>query len=93
MVQGEGPFTLAAGNPSTQPGPALLARMLDHGGSSTPMGRAALGAWRTLGGDERLKPPLAYTKVALWAVLGLGVGLLGAMAWHLARGMDGAGRA
>lgn len=92
MVQGEGPFTLAVGNPSVQPGPELLARMLDHGGSSTPMGRAALGAWRTLGGEERLKPPLAYTKVALWAVLGLGVALLGAMAWHLARGLDGTGR-
>ena len=92
MVQGEGPFTLASGNPSVQPGPALLARMLDHGGSSTPMGRAVLGAWRTLGGEERLKPPLAYTKVVLWAVLGLGVALLGAMAWHLARGLDGTGR-
>lgn len=92
MVQGDGPFTLAAGNPSVQPGPALLARMLDHGGTSTPMGSAALGAWRTLGGEERLKTPRPYTRIALWAVLGLGVALLGAMAWHLARGMDGSGR-
>ena len=93
MVQGEGPFTLASGNPSVQPGPALLARMLEHGGSSTPMGSAALGAWRTLGGEERLKTPRPYMRIALWAVLCLGVALLGAMAWHLARGMDGAGRA
>ncbi|WP_043775438.1 DUF3999 domain-containing protein [Desulfomicrobium escambiense] len=93
MAQGAGPYTLAVGNPGVQPGKDLLAPMLAGGRADAPMGRAVLGEWRSLGGEGRLKPPLEYTKIALWAVLGLGVALLGAMAWHLARGMDGAGRA
>jgi hypothetical protein len=53
-----------------------------------PMGGASLGDWRVLGGEERLRPVRTYTKLVLWAVLGLGVALLGWMAWRLARNLD-----
>jgi len=41
----------------------------------------------TLGGEDRLRPERDYTRITLWAVLVLGVALLGAMTWHLARSM------
>ncbi len=89
MAQGEGPFTLALGNPGVQAGPDLLGSMLSSEGmGGTPMGTAELGAWKSLGGEERLRPARSYTKMLLWAVLGLGVAMLGAMAWHLARNME-----
>ena len=87
MAQGDGPFTLAAGNPEVSPGPDLLAPMLAAGQAAAPMGRPVLGGWRSLGGEDRLRPAPSFTKIVLWAVLGLGVALLGAMAWHLARGL------
>ena len=96
MAQGAGPYTLAVGNPQVQPGADLLAPMLTGGQADAPLGRAVLGEWRSLGGEERLRPATDITRIALWAVLGLGVALLGAMAWHLGRGLglagDGGGR-
>jgi hypothetical protein len=91
MAQGAGPFTLAVGNPEVQPGADLLAPMLAGGQAHAPLGRAVLGEWRSLGGEERLRPATDVTRIALWAVLGLGVTLLGAMAWHLGRGLGRAG--
>lgn len=90
MAQGEGPYTLAVGNPSVEGGADLLAPMLTHGGvGAAPLGKAVLGAWKPLGGEERLRPARNWTRVVLWAVLGLGVALLGAMAWHLSRSPEG----
>jgi len=89
MVQGPGPFTLALGNPSVAPGPSPLESMLaQEKAGGMPMGGASLGDWRVLGGEERLRPVRTYTKLVLWAVLGLGVALLGWMAWRLARNLD-----
>ncbi len=89
MPQGTGPFTLALGNPSVQPGPHLLEQILSKGNSGPlPMGQAALGSWKTLGGEDRLRPVRSYTKMLLWAVLGLGAALLGWMAWRLTRTLD-----
>jgi len=85
MAQGEGPFTLAVGNPSVQGGPDLLTPMLRSG--SAPLGDASLGPWTPLGGEGLLRPARSHTKMVLWAVLGLGVALLGAMALHLVRNL------
>jgi hypothetical protein len=88
MAQGEGPFILAMGNPSVERGPDILAPMLADGGAGAArMGSARLGAPMTLGGEERLRSERDYAKLALWAVLVLGVALLAAMTWHLARSM------
>jgi hypothetical protein len=89
MAQGEGPYTLALGNPSIERGADVLAPMLTHGGVGAALGEAALGAWKPLGGAERLRSARNWTRLVLWAVLGLGVALLGAMAWHLARNPEG----
>ena len=89
MPQGTGPFTLALGNPSIPPGPHLLDQIVSKGDpAQLPMGQAALGSWKTLGGEDRLRPVRSYTKVLLWAVLGLGAALLGWMAWRLTRTLD-----
>ena len=88
MAQGDGPFVLALGNPSVERGPDILAPMLADGGAGAArMGAARLGGPLALGGEGRLRPALDYTRIALWAVLALGVVLLGAMTWHLARSM------
>ena len=87
-AQGDGPFVLALGNPSVERGPDILAPMLADGGAGAArMGAARLGGPLALGGEGRLRPALDYTRIALWAVLALGVVLLGAMTWHLARSM------
>ena len=89
MPQGSGPFTLALGNPSISRGPDMLAPMLqDKGIGAVRLGKARIGAPLSLGGEDRLRPERNFTRIALWAVLGLGVILLGAMAWHLVRTMD-----
>jgi hypothetical protein len=89
MPQGAGPFTLALGNPSVPPGPHLLEQILSKGDRTPlPMGQAALGSWKTLGGEDRLRPVRSYTRMLLWAVLGLGAALLGWMAWRLTRTLD-----
>jgi len=89
MPQGSGPFTLALGNPSIPRGPDMLAPMLqDKGIGAARLGKARIGAPVTLGGEDRLLPERDFTRIVLWAVLGLGVILLGAMAWHLVRTME-----
>jgi len=89
MPQGPGPFTLALGNPSIQLGPDMLAPMLrGQGMGDVRMGAARMGAQVALGGPDRLQPARNFTKIVLWAVLALGVVLLGSMAWHLVRTMD-----
>lgn len=88
MAQGQAPYTLAMGNPSVPAGPELLASMLGAAnGQDMPMGRAALGPAVVLGGPDRLEPVPSFKKMLLWGILGLGVAVLGAMAWHLARGL------
>lgn len=87
MPQGPGPYTLALGNPAMEHGSELLAPIL-HNLETAGMGQARLGERVVLGGDGLLRPARNMTTVVLWAVLGLGVCLLGWMAWHLARSMD-----
>jgi len=89
MAQGEEPYMLAVGNPGVQAGPELLTPMLrSTDGRNMPMGRALLGDAVVLGGPERLEPVPSYKKMILWGILGLGVMLLGAMAWRLSRTMS-----
>lgn len=89
MPQGSGPFTLALGNPSITRGPDMLAPMLqDKGIGAARLGKARIGAPVALGGADRLLPERNFTRIVLWAVLGLGVILLGAMAWQLVRTME-----
>jgi hypothetical protein len=89
MPQGPGPFTLAVGSHSGKRGHDMLAAMLDDNKIGTlPMGKAKISAPMVLGGEDRLLPEPDHTGLVLWAVLGLGVILLGFMAWQLVRTMD-----
>jgi hypothetical protein len=94
VARGQGPYTLAYGNAAvfgeTAPLDPLLGR-LEHQNDSLFIKPARLGSPVELGGPERLKkpiPPGLWKVYALWAVLVLGVLLLGAMAWRLYRQMN-----
>lgn len=92
VMQGKAPYRLAFGNaravPSALPiasvvpgfGTALAARIVD--------GRP--GPRETLAGPDALARPVDGKKVSIWAALLAGVGLLGWMAWSLAKQMQGA---
>lgn len=89
MPQGPGPFTLAMGNPSIKRTPDMLAAMLeDNQIGSLRLGTATITDPVLLGGEDRLLPERSYTRIVLWSVLGLGVILLGFMAWQLIATLD-----
>lgn len=89
MPQGPGPFTLAMGSHSAKRAPDMLSAMLDDKKIGTlEMGTVKLAAPVVLGGDDRLLPEPDHAGLVLWAVLGLGVILLGFMAWQLVRTLD-----
>jgi hypothetical protein len=89
MPQGPGPFTLAVGSHSAKRGPDMLAAMLgDKKIGTLRPGTAVIAAPVVLGGEDRLLPEPNHAGLVLWAVLGLGVVLLGFMAWQLVRTLD-----
>ena len=89
MPQGPGPFTLAVGSHSAKRGPDMLAAMLgDKKIGTLRPGTAVIAAPVVLGGEDRLLPEPNHAGFVLWAVLGLGVVLLGFMAWQLVRTLD-----
>lgn len=89
MPQGPGPFTLAVGSRSAKRGPDMLAAMLgDKKIGTLRLGTAVIAAPVVLGGEDRLLPEPNHAAFVLWAVLGLGVVLLGFMAWRLVRTLD-----
>jgi hypothetical protein len=90
MRRGDGPFTLAYGRyegPSARFEADDILSLLPREAAAVPS--ATLGERKSLGGQERLVPPAPpppYKTYAIWAVLILGVALLGALAVQLARG-------
>ena len=89
LRRGEGPFTLAYGryeSPSARFEAGDILSLLPREASAVPS--ATLGEPKPLGGQDRLvppPPPPPYKTYAIWAVLVLGVALLGALAIQLAR--------
>ena len=89
MRRGEGPFTLAYGryeSPSARFEADDILSLLPREGAAVPS--ATLGERKPLGGQQRLippPPPPPYKTYAIWAVLILGVALLGMLAIQLAR--------
>lgn len=90
LRRGDGPFMLAYGryeSPSTRFEADDILSLLPREAAAVPS--ATLGERQPLGGPERLTPPPPpppYKTYAIWAVLILGVALLGGLALQLARG-------
>ena len=93
LLRGSGPFTVAYGRHQVRRQrfePEELLGLLPprpEGGPAKPA-RARLGDKRDLGGAKLLAPPPPeppYKTYALWAVLIAGVGVLGLLAYRLAR--------
>ena len=97
VARGRGPYTLAYGNAAIKGESAPLDPLLSRLGrqdNNLFIQTARLGSPVELGGPDRLQKsrPAGFWKVyALWAVLILGVLLLGAMAWRLYRQMNAGG--
>ena len=92
VARGDGPFRLAYGSAGLAPGDYSVEQLLQqfavHGQADVTPQVARLGATVTLGGAERLQLPLSarpWRRWLLWAVLGLGVVMLGWMAARLLR--------
>ncbi|MBI9074947.1 MAG: DUF3999 domain-containing protein [Desulfatibacillum sp.] len=91
VAQGEPPFVLAFGSATHNQGDALVDPLLS-GLSLDKMPDlikpAQLGPKHELGGENALKAPkkpLPLKRIALWAILCLGVFAVGFMAWRLFR--------
>ncbi len=93
VAAGTPPYQLAYGNAAAAPVSNIAASLLErlgHPGGADEAGQAAAGAPRVVAGDGALvppSPPLPWQRILLWAVLGLGVLLLGRMALGLYREM------
>lgn len=85
-AQGEPPFSLQVGAAAPEAGPRPLADVVpDWPREQARLGRAQLGAFMPQAApvkDEAAMPP---RRLLLWAVLGVGVALLGAVTWRLWR--------
>jgi hypothetical protein len=84
LARGSGPFVLAYGNGSAVAAGSDLSPLL----KGVSVERAELGAPRSAGGAARLQPAprfVPWKMVILWSTLGLGVVLLGWMAYRLSR--------
>src|SRR5450631_980824 len=93
-ARGTGPFLIAYGN-ATAASSALPAVTLVPGFDSGPEARAAIpvahpGIAAPLGSLDQAKPPREYRRATLWAVLVIGVIVLGWMAWQLSRQLNAA---
>ncbi|MGA7982413.1 MAG: DUF3999 domain-containing protein [Chromatiaceae bacterium] len=93
LARGPGPFLLAYGRGGTASSPApidALFRDIRDGAKEGLVGPAVGTEKVVLGGEMRLKAPpaaIAWRTLLLWAVLVLGVALLGWMAWGMVRQM------
>lgn len=92
LVRGAGPFLLAYGNANLNSPPISGAELLhsaEIAGADVPASeRLVPGAVVHLGGEERLLPrpsTPSWRTLSLWGVLGLGVVLVGVLAWRLQR--------
>jgi len=94
IARGSGPFTIAFGSARAKPLKVNVAALFEGIGRRHEQG---IERWVTperekivLGGPRRLSPepqPLPKRRIVLWSVLLLGVLVVAAMAWHLARRM------
>jgi len=94
IARGSGPFTIAFGSSRAKPLKVNVAALFEGIGRRHEQG---IERWVTperekivLGGPRRLSPepqPLPKRRIVLWSVLLLGVLVVAAMAWHLARRM------
>lgn len=93
LLRGSGPFTVAYGRHGVrrqrfEPDELLGLLPPQAGGGAAQPARARLGEKHDLGGARLLAAPapeVPYKTYALWAVLIAGVGLLGFLAYRLAR--------
>ena len=94
VARGRGPFLLAFGNASLKDHPgdsAVLVKTLRDAGQLSRAVEAEARERVPLGGPGRLRPPepgVAWSRIVLWAVLLVGVGVLGLMALRLYRQME-----
>ena len=97
-ARGAAPFTLAYGNAGAKPGALAIESLIpgyrDDAGTSVRAAKtsaiptvnvqaAAAQGQKELGGAVRLEAQVDWKRWTLWGVLGLGVVVLGAMAWRL----------
>ena len=105
-ARGAAPFTLAYGNRGAVPGALPIASLIpgyrdDAVGTvrvaktdATPtvnVQAASMQAQKELGGAVRLEEQTDWKRWSLWAVLGLGVVVLGGMAWRLMKQLGAPG--
>ena len=91
-ARGTGPFLIAYGNAAAASS-ALPVVTLVPGYGNGPEARGAIAVAQTgvatpLGSLDQAKPPRQYRRAILWAVLVLGVVVLGWMAWQLSRQLN-----
>ena len=91
-ARGAGPFLIAYGNAAAAPS-ALPMSTLVPGYASGPEALAAIAvahnaAAAPLGSLDQATPPREFRRATLWAVLTVGVVLLGWMAWRLSRQLN-----
>ena len=99
-ARGAPPFTLAYGNRGAQAGAlpieSLIPGYRDDGGASVRSVKTgakptvnvqvtSAQPQKELGGEARLQEQIDWKRWSLWGVLGLGVLVLGAMAWRLVK--------
>ncbi|MEQ1774250.1 MAG: DUF3999 domain-containing protein, partial [Burkholderiales bacterium] len=99
-ARGAPPFTLAYGSRGAQSGAipieSLIPGYRDDGGASVRTAKTGMQptvnvqatsaqAQKELGGEARLQEQIDWKRWSLWGVLGLGVLVLGAMAWRLVK--------
>ena len=96
-ARGGPPFTLAYGNRAAQPNALAIASLIPGytEDTATKIAAAKVGeqtinvqaasaqAQKELGGEARLQEQIDWKRWSLWGVLGLGVLVLGVMAWRL----------
>jgi hypothetical protein len=88
-ARGAGPFQLVYGNRSAQPASYAITSLIPGYKTDTEfkVKAASLGDEMSLAGPAILREPIEYRKWSLWAILILGVLVLGSMAYRLARQM------
>jgi hypothetical protein len=99
-ARGAPPFTLAYGNRGAQPGSlpieSLIPGYKDDAGAAVRAAKtgaqptvnvqaASPQPQKALGGEARLQEQIDWKRWSLWGVLGVGVLVLGAMAWRLVK--------
>ena len=105
-ARGAPPFTLAYGNRAAQPGElpieSLIPGYRDDAGATVRTARtsgkvtvnvraASAQGQKELGGAVRLEEQVDWKRWSLWGVLGLGVLVLGGMAWRLLKQLGAPG--